>query len=80
MNTLTSSRSFRTSDTAVEFFPKNGENLNLRNVWEGNLVEEMEVLMKAVEIYPYIAMVKISLFFFHGIGHGVSWSLLHCKG
>ena len=61
MNTLTSSRSFRASDTAVEFFPKSGECLNLRNVWEGNLVEEMEVLMKAAESYPYIAMVESSL-------------------
>ena len=37
--------------------PKNGEHLDLQNVWDSNLEEEMDRLMKASEMYPYIAMV-----------------------
>lgn len=40
-----------------EFVPPGGEPLNLRNVWDTNLDEEMEQMMKAIERYPYIAMV-----------------------
>jgi hypothetical protein len=54
---LPASRSFRNSELGVDYVPKNGEHLDLQNVWDSNLEEEMDRLMKASEMYPYIAMV-----------------------
>ena len=75
---IASSRSFRANDLGVDFVPRNGEHLDLRNVWESNLEEEMYRLMKAAELYPYIAMVHINLYCYY-VGYGVSWSMLPWK-
>jgi len=37
-------------------FTHNGSPLSIRNVWEGNLVEEFETIRKLVETHPYVAM------------------------
>ena len=44
-----------------EFTSAAGEPLDLRNVWDANLDEEMDRMMKAVERYPYIAMVRFGV-------------------
>lgn len=49
---LPASRSFRNSELGVDYVPKNGEHLDLQNVWDSNLEEEMDRLMKASEMYP----------------------------
>lgn len=44
-----------------EFVAAAGEPLDLRNVWDANLDEEMDRMMKAIERYPYIAMVWLGV-------------------
>ena len=36
------------------------EDARFRNVWKSNLEEAMYTLMKAAEVYPYIALVNAS--------------------
>lgn len=38
---------------------ENKQGTRIRNVWKGNLAQEMQALRQLVEEYPYIAMVRL---------------------
>mgnify|MGYP003311109524 CR=1 FL=1 len=40
----------------MSYIPLRDDNLHTREVWEGNLDEEMAIIRGIIEDYPYVAM------------------------
>jgi hypothetical protein len=44
--------------SSTNFFSSDsGRQVEIRDVWASNLLEEMEIIMEIVEKYPYVSMV-----------------------
>ena len=41
-------------------FQWKGKSVEIRNVWAGNLEEEMAIIRELVPKYPYVAMVRLA--------------------
>ncbi len=57
---LSGAYSIRSTDMGGQMLTPSEEGARFRNVWKSNLEEEMYTLMKAAEVYPYIALVNAS--------------------